>query len=98
MGGGESLLDVQALFRPFIERLERGCGDAEKVLLVSHGGTLLGMLPILFKNVDHAFAFAHPPGNADVVIAESTSAGWVCFSWCEIVPRPQTTADHLLPI
>ena len=81
--GGESLLDIQARFLPFINRITRENGKADNLLLVSHGGVLLGALPILLKNVDHTFAYEHIHfGNTDVVIAEATPAGWVCLSWC----------------
>jgi broad specificity phosphatase PhoE len=83
--GGESLLDVQARFVPFVERITREHGEADNLLLVSHGGTLLGALPILFKNMDHAVAFTHPPGNTDVVIAEARPEGLVCLVWCGAV-------------
>lgn len=80
--GGESLLDVQARFVPFIERMTREHGESDNILLVSHGGTLLGVLPILFTNIDHTFVFAHPPGNTDVVIAEARPERLVCLAWC----------------
>jgi probable phosphoglycerate mutase len=81
--GGESLLDIQARFIPFIERLTREHGPADNLLLVSHGGVLLSALPILLTNVDHAFAYEHIHfGNTEMVIAESTPGGWVCRSWC----------------
>jgi broad specificity phosphatase PhoE len=82
---GESLLDIQARFMPFIERIAREHGEADDLLLVSHGGILLGVLPILLKNVDHTFANEHMYfGNTDVVVVESTPDGWMCRSWCGI--------------
>lgn len=83
--GGESLLDVQARFVPFVEQITREHGEADNLLLVSHGGTLLGALPILFRNLDHAAAFAHLPGNTDIIIAEARPEGLVCLTWCDAV-------------
>jgi broad specificity phosphatase PhoE len=82
--GGESLLDIQARFVPFIERITRECGEADNILLVSHGGTLLGALPIMLTNIDHSSAYAHHLGNTDIIIAEAQPHGWVCLSWCDI--------------
>jgi len=81
--GGESLLDVQSRFVPLVEQITREYSEADNLLLVSHGGTLLGALPILFRNMDHTVAFAHPPGNTDVVIAEARPEGLVCLTWCD---------------
>ena len=80
--GGESLLDIRARFVPFIEQLIRESSATDHIALISHGGTLLGTLPTLLKNVDHKFALTHPFENADIVIAESTPDGLVCSSWC----------------
>jgi broad specificity phosphatase PhoE len=81
--GGESLLDIQARFVPFIERITRECGETDNILLVSHGGTLLGALPIVLKNIDHAFAYGHHVGNTAVIIAEARPEGLACLAWCD---------------
>ena len=48
---------------PLIARLEERYRDTEaNVLLISHGGTLRAMLPLLLSNVDKAFSMAHPIG------------------------------------
>jgi broad specificity phosphatase PhoE len=81
--GGESLLDIQARFVPFIERITRECGETDNILLVSHGGTLLGALPIVLKNIDHAFAYGHHLGNTAVILAEARPEGLACLAWCD---------------
>jgi len=82
--GGESLLDIQARFLPLVERIIHEHGEADNILLVSHGGTLLGVLPILLKNIDHAFATTHHLGNTDAIIIEARPEGLVCLAWCDI--------------
>ena len=82
--GGESLLDIQARFLPLVERIIHEHGEADNILLVSHGGTLLGVLPILLKNIDHAFAYTHHLGDTDAVITEARPEGLVCLAWCDI--------------
>ena len=83
--GGESLLDIRARFVPFIEQITREHGEADNLLLVSHGGTLLSVLPTVLTNVDHAFAYTHHLGNTDIIIVETRPQGMVCVSWCGIV-------------
>jgi broad specificity phosphatase PhoE len=81
--GGESLLDIQARFVPFIEWITRECGEADNILLIGHGGTLLGVLPTMLTNIDHVFAYRHHLGNTDVIIAEARPEGLVCLAWCD---------------
>ena len=83
--GGESLLDIQARFVPFIERITHEGGEADNILLVSHGGVLLAALPNLLTNIDRTFAYEHIYfRNTDVVIAEARPEGLVCLTWCDI--------------
>ena len=84
--GGESLLDIQARFVPFIERIAHEGGEADNILLVSHGGVLLAALPNLLTNIDRTFAYEHIRfRNTDVVVAETRPEGLVCLTWCDIV-------------
>lgn len=80
--GGESYNDIRARFMPMIRRLEgEGQGAAQNVLLISHGGTLRAMLPLLLSNVDHAFALDRSIGYTTVVVAERRGSEWVCLRW-----------------
>jgi probable phosphoglycerate mutase len=80
--GGESYYDVEARFMPLIARLEAEHRDTQaNVLLISHGGTLRAMLPLLLSNIDKPFAMARSVGYADPVIAEQRDGEWVCLSW-----------------
>jgi probable phosphoglycerate mutase len=82
--GGESYDDIRARFMPLIRRLEReGQGTESNVLLISHGGTLRAMLPLLLSNVDHAFALESSIAYTTVVVAERRGSEWVCLRWGE---------------
>ena len=80
--GGESYLDIQARFLPFIEKLKHGRLHAdEHILLVAHGGLLQLMLPLILTNVDDHFVRSHGIRHTECVIAELRSDGFVCLQW-----------------
>ncbi len=83
--GGESFRDVEARFRPFIEKLaletQEMSGD---ILIVSHGSLLMNMLPRLVSNIDPDFARANPLGNCDVIIASCQGDNLRCVEWCGV--------------
>ena len=80
--GGESCNDIAARFMPFIRRLENRYGGTDvNVLLVSHGGTLRCMLPLLLSNVDHAYALTASFDYASPIVAERRDGEWVCLQW-----------------
>ena len=80
--GGESYDDVAARFMPFIRRLETQYGGTgANLLLISHGGTLRAMLPLLLRNVDHAYAMAHGFNYTTCVVAERQGDAWACLRW-----------------
>jgi broad specificity phosphatase PhoE len=79
---GESFLDIQERFLPFIQDIlaqdwPESCGLA----FVGHGGLYICMLPILLENVDHQADFLRNLDNTDMVIAEVQAGGLVCLSW-----------------
>jgi broad specificity phosphatase PhoE len=85
MQGGESLLDLQARFMPFVEQLlsrHRAAGGG--LVLVSHGGVYENMLPRLLKNVNMTAADRYSIPHTGVIIAEDTPAGLICESWCGV--------------
>jgi probable phosphoglycerate mutase len=85
MPGGESFLEIQARFVPFIERLiNRADLQDREVVLVAHGGLYLAMLPVILKNIDHDFALQHGYPNTGVTIAVTRTDGLWCESWCGI--------------
>jgi broad specificity phosphatase PhoE len=80
--GGESYNDIAARFMPFIATLEeRYCDTEANLLLVSHGGTLRAMMPLLLSNVDKTFAMARPLGYTNPIVAELRDGEWVCLRW-----------------
>jgi broad specificity phosphatase PhoE len=83
MPGGESFLDIQARFTPFVEGLLQAEGaDSRQVVLVGHGGLYIAMLPVVLRNIDHAFALQHGFDYTGCVIAEARLDGLHCRSWC----------------
>jgi len=79
---GESFNDLQKRFVPFIQQLvsEFGVGDAVIVLL-SHGGLLSQMLPLVLSNIDRAFTKDHSLGNCACIVAIPQREKLVCIEW-----------------
>src|SRR4030067_539877 len=69
--GGESFLDIQNRFLPFIKSLTYdGLRTNHHVLCVGHGGLFQLMLPLVLTNIDDDFVRSHGIGHAECVIAE----------------------------
>ena len=85
MPGGESFREIQQRFVPFIEGLVRDGGNPN-IVLVGHGGLYVAMLPLIFRNVDFAFARQHGFSYTGCAVAEARSVGLYCTSWCGITP------------
>jgi broad specificity phosphatase PhoE len=82
IGGGECFDDIALRFVPFIESLEQRFGDtSERILLIGHGGTFACMLPLIFDNVDRAYALDHHIANAAPIEAEWRDGTLHCLSW-----------------
>jgi broad specificity phosphatase PhoE len=83
---GESYNDIAARFMPLIDRLEKTYGNTDaNVLLISHGGTLICMLPLLLSNVDKAFSLTWGTPYATPIVTELHDGKWVCLRWGEDV-------------
>jgi broad specificity phosphatase PhoE len=80
--GGESFLDIQNRFLPFIESLKYS--SDKHVLLIGHGGLFHLMLPLSLTNIDNHFVKSYGLGHTDCVIAELKSDEFVCKQWGEI--------------
>jgi broad specificity phosphatase PhoE len=79
---GECFLDIQNRFVPFVESLAHANhGDEKNILLVSHGGLFLLMLPLVLTNIDHSFATSQGIGNAEYVLASLKMDGLLCLQW-----------------
>ena len=85
---GESYNDIKARFTSLIARLEALYRRTDaNLLLISHGGTLRAMLPLLTSNLDNA-SIAHMPFTyaTPIVVSEGQRDGeWVCSRWGEDV-------------
>ncbi|HEY7722041.1 MAG TPA: histidine phosphatase family protein [Pedococcus sp.] len=55
----------------------------ETVLLVSHGGIISLGLIALCRNVDRAWADAHPLEPGEAVELDVDSSGWACRRWAD---------------
>jgi broad specificity phosphatase PhoE len=83
MPDGESFLEIQARFVPFIEeRLAEGKDTHRSIVLIGHGALYAAMLPVIFRNVDHVFAMQHGFPNTGYALAETHPEGLYCISWC----------------
>ena len=79
---GESFVDIQNRFLPFIESLKRDADD--QILLVGHGGLFHLMLPLVLTNIDNDFVRSHGIGHTECIIAELHTNGFVCQQWGNI--------------
>jgi len=77
--GGESFLDIQNRFLPFIESLKDGID--KHILLIGHGGLFHLMLPLILTNIDNEFVKSHGLGHTEYVLAEYLSGEFICRSW-----------------
>ncbi len=85
MPDGESFNDLKARFLPFLANIIAGEGSlSEDVLLVSHGGMLRQMLPLVLENIDRAFTKQHPLGNCELLVTHPQNPFLVCSEWAGI--------------
>jgi len=76
---GESFIDIQDRFLPFIESLKHR--NDERILLIGHGGLFQLMLPLVLTNIDSEFVRSHGIGHTECVIAELHTDGFICEQW-----------------
>lgn len=89
MPGGESFCDIRDRFVPFVEASVQSGKDTDRnFVLVGHGGLYIAMLPLLFGNVDWAFARQRGFSYAAYALAEPRPGGLHCISWCGISMDP----------
>ena len=82
LAGGESFLDVQNRFVPFIESLIEGYKSKDlNLVCVAHGGIYWMMLPLLIKDLDIQTIFEHDGFDyATIIVSEWEEGG---LSFCE---------------
>jgi broad specificity phosphatase PhoE len=95
--GGESFLDMQRRFVPFVEQIVRehrhGPGG---IALIGHGGLYRCMLPLVLDNVDVRFAVEHPISHTGAIVADPRGERLVCTRWCDSgdLPAAGCSADR----
>jgi broad specificity phosphatase PhoE len=57
-------------------------GKPGNILLVSHGGLLYTMLPLLLENISFEFAGSRIMTNTSLVIADEQDGLLYCREWC----------------
>jgi broad specificity phosphatase PhoE len=82
IAGGESFLDIQQRFLPFIDSLIQEYGSTQShLLLIGHGGLFQCMLPLVFTNVAFEHVLDLPAGNTGIILAELAPTGLRCLEW-----------------
>jgi len=76
---GESFIDIQDRFLPFIESLKHR--DDDHMLLIGHGGLFHLMLPLILTNIDNDFVSSHGVGHTECIMVELCPEGFVCLQW-----------------
>jgi probable phosphoglycerate mutase len=80
--GGESFLDIQNRFLPFVKNLTQdGWQRDDHSLLVGHGGLFHLMLPLILTNVHPSFVESHGLGHTEYILAEVRQNGLACLQW-----------------
>jgi probable phosphoglycerate mutase len=79
--GGESFLDIERRFVPFIDFVRGNHDDSETIILVGHGGVLRAMLPLVAENLSFDFTRTAPMPNLIVIDTVWTPTGLVCRTW-----------------
>ncbi|RYB91052.1 histidine phosphatase family protein [Nocardioides oleivorans] len=78
--GGESGDEVVARWSGVLEAIADE-HEGESALLVSHGGVMSMVLPLLATNLDPGHARDRPIPNCGHAVLERGAAGWVVRSW-----------------
>ena len=82
VGSGESLMDVQRRFLPFVrELMNRHADDSGIVIIVSHGATLGTLVPVLAPNVPADYMLSHPVPNTGIIKTELRDGRLYCTEW-----------------
>jgi probable phosphoglycerate mutase len=81
-GNGESFMDLQRRFLPFVrELMNRHADDSGTIVIVSHSATIALMVPMLATNISAKFALTHTVPNGAVVKTELRDGHLYCTDW-----------------
>lgn len=86
--GGESYRDIAARFRPFLHRLLASSAPGDVHVLVTHGGLVRCMVPLIAGNINGQFAADHPLDNTAWIQLVTTPDGITCHTWGDQHPPP----------
>jgi len=79
---GENLLEFRSRVMQFIDVVvERHGAGKETILIVSHAGVLMTIMPFLLENVDLAFIRDNDLENAAVIVADYRDTKWYGVRW-----------------
>lgn len=80
--GGENFYEIRGRFVPFVDSLINDYQDSgENILLVSHGGIFVHMLPLVMDNLPAAFAAEHYLQPTEYAIGSYTAGARTCIYW-----------------
>jgi broad specificity phosphatase PhoE len=83
---GESFMDIQQRFLPFIATLAQDiCFADAHILLIGHGGIFKLMLPLILTNIDPPFVAEHGINHTDCITTEYQFGKFRCLQWGEII-------------
>ena len=81
VGGGESLPEIVARLKGFLDMLLNDEPDDRRVGLIAHGGLYFTALPHIFANISPEFAFANTRGYGLVIVGEARDGELACVDW-----------------
>lgn len=82
---GESFNDVKRRFVPFIKSLvKKNESIPGEILLITHGGILYQMLPLVLSNIDRGFTRQHTLGHCQLIVTALRDRHLVCSTWAGI--------------
>ena len=91
--GGESFIDIQNRFLPFIESLKHR--KDKNILLIGHGGLFHLMLPVILTNIGNEFVSSHNMNHTEYVTAELRNDEFLCLQWNEVKFDHQNAKGNL---
>ena len=86
--GGESYRDIAARFSPFLHQLLASSAPGDVHVLVTHGGLLRCMVPLIASNIDGQYATDHPLDNTAWIRLATTPDQITCRTWGDQQPTP----------